>query len=202
MIEDYIDFVKYSLRHPILGLKLFLNVAILKRDYIKVKNINLYKGTFYYFMKEYISFKDIEKIISPDEYIVNIKNLGKFYIKNRLVILLIKQLFDYDILNVQDKVVLDIGAYVGDSAIYFIRRGAKKVYTYEAVKETYNILIKNIELNNLKDKIIPINKGIDCNKGENYINLSYGSTGLEIGNEKIETISIKDVFEEIYNKEG
>jgi len=35
---------------------------------------------------------------------------------------------DYKFLNVKDKKVLDMGAFVGDSAIYFILKGAKKVY--------------------------------------------------------------------------
>jgi 23S rRNA G2069 N7-methylase RlmK/C1962 C5-methylase RlmI len=32
----------------------------------------------------------------------------------------------YEDLNVKGKVVIDVGAYIGDSAIYFALRGAKK----------------------------------------------------------------------------
>jgi len=33
---------------------------------------------------------------------------------------------EYKFLNVQNKSVLDVGAFVGDSSIYFILKGAKK----------------------------------------------------------------------------
>ncbi len=44
----------------------------------------------------------------------------------------------WDFLNVQDKSVLDIGAFVGDSSIYFILKGAKKVYAIEPHTSVYN----------------------------------------------------------------
>jgi FkbM family methyltransferase len=163
-----------------------------------------YKGIKFYDMLGYYIILNSEKIekLDDNEYIITIKDLGKFYIKNDAWPVLNQLQNEYEVLDVKGKVVLDIGAYVGDSSIYFIRKGAKKIYAYEAVKDFYEIMLKNIELNNLQDKIIPINKGIDCNKGENYIKNNYGRTGLESGDTKIELISIKDVFEEIYNKEG
>jgi FkbM family methyltransferase len=76
---------------------------------------------------------------------------------------------DYKFLNVKDKNVLDIGAFVGDSAIYFILKGAKKVYAIEPHPDAYNEMIENIKLNNMGDKIIPINIGINYEK--DYINI-------------------------------
>ncbi|MFZ8800887.1 MAG: FkbM family methyltransferase [Candidatus Nanopusillus sp.] len=77
---------------------------------------------------------------------------------------------DYKFLNVKDKNVLDIGAFVGDSPIYFILKGAKKVYAIEPHPDAYNEMIENIKLNNMEDKIIPINMGINyCN---NYITIN------------------------------
>ncbi|QFW68505.1 MAG: SAM dependent methyltransferase [Nanoarchaeotal virus 1] len=67
----------------------------------------------------------------------------------------------WDFLNVQNKSVLDIGAFVGDSPIYFILKGAKKVYAIEPHPKAYKEMKKNIKLNKMKDKIIPINMGID-----------------------------------------
>ncbi len=71
---------------------------------------------------------------------------------------------DYKFLNVKDKNVLDIGAFVGDSPIYFILKGAKKVYAIEPHPDAYNEMIENIKLNNMEDKIIPINMGISYEK--------------------------------------
>jgi len=76
---------------------------------------------------------------------------------------------EYEFLNVQNKSVLDIGAFVGDSSIYFILKGAKKVYAIEPHPEAYNEMIENIKLNNMEDKIISINIGI--NYKENYISI-------------------------------
>jgi FkbM family methyltransferase len=88
-------------------------------------------------------------------------------IKFKHVYLQIYEVFEeenYKFLNVKDKNVLDIGAFVGDSAIYFILKGAKKVYAIEPHPDAYNEMIENIKLNNMEDKIIPINTGINYEK--------------------------------------
>ena len=71
---------------------------------------------------------------------------------------------DYKFLNVQNKSVLDIGAFVGDSSIYFILKGAKKVYAIEPHPDAYKEMLENIKLNNMENKIIPINIGINYEK--------------------------------------
>ena len=38
---------------------------------------------------------------------------------------------DYDFLNVKNKIVIDIGTNIGDTAIYFVLMGAKKVIALE-----------------------------------------------------------------------
>jgi len=77
---------------------------------------------------------------------------------------------DYKFFNVKDKIILDIGAFVGDSAIYFILKGAKKVYAIEPHPDAYNEMLENIKLNNMEDKIIPINMGINYEKDYVVIN--------------------------------
>jgi FkbM family methyltransferase len=77
---------------------------------------------------------------------------------------------DYKFLNVQNKSVLDMGAFVGDSAIYFIIKGAKKVYAIEPHPDVYNEMLENIKLNNMENKIIPINIGINYEKDYIFIN--------------------------------
>ena len=63
----------------------------------------------------------------------------------------------YRRLNVRDKIVIDIGANIGDSAIYFALNGAKKVIAIEPFPVTYNKLVENIKTNSLDNKITPIN---------------------------------------------
>ena len=77
---------------------------------------------------------------------------------------------DYKFFNVQNKSVLDIGAFVGDSPIYFVLKGSKKVYAIEPHPDAYNEMLENIKLNNMEDKIIPINMGINYEKDYVVIN--------------------------------
>jgi hypothetical protein len=63
----------------------------------------------------------------------------------------------YDCLrHVEGRDVIDIGAGVGDSAVYFALRGAKRVIALEPVEEYYSELIENIELNGVKDRVIAL----------------------------------------------
>jgi hypothetical protein len=55
--------------------------------------------------------------------------------------------------GVEDKTIVDIGAYIGDTAIYFALLGAKRVIAFEPYPLLYRILLENINLNNLGDQI-------------------------------------------------
>ena len=65
----------------------------------------------------------------------------------------------YDSLNVEDKVVVDIGANIGDTAIYFALRGAKKVIAFEPFPNIFELARKNVEENGLQDKIDLVHAG-------------------------------------------
>lgn len=80
---------------------------------------------------------------------------------------------DYKFLDVKNKIVLDIGANIGDSSIYFALNEAKKVIAIEPYLYAYDLMKKNIELNNLNEAIEVINAGygemgkVIINSGEN-----------------------------------
>jgi hypothetical protein len=59
----------------------------------------------------------------------------------------------YSFLEVKDKVVIDIGAGIGDSSIYFASRGAKRVVAVEPNRHSYDLAKKNIELNGFHDSV-------------------------------------------------
>jgi len=59
----------------------------------------------------------------------------------------------YKFLPVNDKVVVDIGASIADSSIYFVSRGARKVLALEPDITRFELAKKNIEANNFSDKI-------------------------------------------------
>ena len=68
----------------------------------------------------------------------------------------------YKHLEVKGRDIVDIGANVGDTAIYFALNGAKHVYAYEPYPYSYHLAQKNIKQNGLSDKITLINEG--CGK--------------------------------------
>jgi len=66
----------------------------------------------------------------------------------------------YDWLPVKDRIVIDVGANIGDSAIFFGLNGAEHVYAFEIVPSTFQLCKENINLNNLDDKITVFNLGL------------------------------------------
>ena len=62
-----------------------------------------------------------------------------------------------------NKAILDVGAFVGDSAIILSPLTTDKVYSFEATTENYNYMLKTIELNNLKN-IVPIKAAVGAEK--------------------------------------
>ena len=77
--------------------------------------------------------------------------------------------FDYGMyksLSVKDRVVVDVGAFVGDSAIYFALKGARKVIAIEPHPGAYEEMLDNIRLNNLESIIVPINAYLVSEQGK------------------------------------
>jgi FkbM family methyltransferase len=59
----------------------------------------------------------------------------------------------YRSLPVMGKPVIDVGCNIADSALYFAMRGAEKVIGLEPYPKNYNTAMRNIEINNLSDKV-------------------------------------------------
>jgi len=67
--------------------------------------------------------------------------------------------------NVKGMDVVDIGAFVGDSAIYFALRGAKRVIAVEPHPVAYVEMHTNIDVNKLANVVIPVNAGLASKPG-------------------------------------
>ena len=91
---------------------------------------------------------------------------------------LIKQFIDegYKWLNVKGKEVVDVGANIGDTAIYFAVNGAKHVYAFEPYPFSYKIAVKNIKLNKLEKKVTLLNEAIGEENKTIYIDENYENT--------------------------
>lgn len=68
-------------------------------------------------------------------------------------------------IEVDGKTVLDIGANICDSSVFFALRGASRVIAFEPSYSNFLTLQENIHLNDLDAKIIPLHNGVsakDC----------------------------------------
>ncbi len=64
----------------------------------------------------------------------------------------------YDWLPVADKIVVDIGASIGDSPLYFALKGAKHVFAFEADTDISNVALYNIKMKSYQDLITVENR--------------------------------------------
>lgn len=102
---------------------------------------------------------------------------------------------EWDMLNLNNRDIIDIGANVGDTALFFAKNGAN-VIAFEPVKHLYELGLENISLNlDLKDKIKFINKAVGGKKGK--LNIEAVSTESYINSTdhyEIDVITVKDVL--------
>lgn len=62
----------------------------------------------------------------------------------------------YGVLDVKNRVVIDIGAGCGDTPLYYAVRGARLVYAIEPNPAMYRAMLRVIEANDMGDRIIPM----------------------------------------------
>ena len=103
----------------------------------------------------------------------------------------------YDFLPVYEKTVIDVGANIGDSSIYFALKGAKKVIAIEPLPQNFRLAKKNIELNNLNNKIDLLLSG--CSKNQGFLVVDDEKDGAgsnlkkSISGSKIPLITLADI---------
>jgi FkbM family methyltransferase len=107
---------------------------------------------------------------------------------------------------IEGKTVIDAGANVGVFSIYAARNGAMKVYAFEPVKETFDVLAQNIKNNGLEAAVIPLNTGLGEMKGEAELHFdSAGDLGAsfsadysknKINSRKLQIAALDDVVAE------
>ena len=94
------------------------------------------------------------------------------------------------------KTVLDVGAYVGDTATYFWNKGASKIICYEPIREFFYWLGQNVELNGINAELY--NLGVSDKHGGKEI--IYSELNCLVGSKgnrtiKIETLSLSEVLQ-------
>ncbi len=103
--------------------------------------------------------------------------------------------YDYDFRN---RIVLDVGAFCGETAVFFASQGAKKLIIYEPVSAHHHFIKRNIELNNINAEIHEEGIGQE----DRLITVKYDAANLGFGqpskgkNEmKIRTKNVKSVID-------
>jgi len=103
---------------------------------------------------------------------------------------------EYGILDVKDRIVIDIGSSIGDSPIYFAMRGAKKVYGYEINLGRLEESIRNIVINGFSDRIEVYPKHYDGKVGDV---LKMDCEGCEYNFDWVRFGSFKEIILEYHN---
>ena len=103
---------------------------------------------------------------------------------------------------IQDKCIIDVGAFVGDSLLILSKLTQNKVYAFEAMSENYNQMKKTLQMNNVTNAV-PINKALGNASGKTI--LTFAGAGSQsvppsIFNpkeqEEVEVITLDDFVKE------
>jgi FkbM family methyltransferase len=86
----------------------------------------------------------------------------------------------YQVLPVKGKTVIDIGANIADSSIYFALRGASKVVGYEPFPKNFKLAQKNIKINSISDKITVYLAGCAADNRNMIVDPDFNSGGASI----------------------
>jgi FkbM family methyltransferase len=113
--------------------------------------------------------------------------------------------------------ILEIGGHCGTSSIIYssFLNKEQKIYVYEPQQNMYNLLVKNINQNNLQNKIIPNKFGVFCFEGngkmnnidldggggvvskryneESHLNCNFGGIGLGSDGEEVSLTTIDNM---------
>ena len=83
----------------------------------------------------------------------------------------------YGCFNIKNGTIVDIGAFIGDTAMYFASKGAKKILGFEASPPIFEIAQKNIEINKLRDTVEIRNYAVSGREGEIKLSFYNGQPG-------------------------
>ena len=109
-----------------------------------------------------------------------------------------------DLNYIRDKDIIDAGAFTGDTSIPLSKITNKNVYAFEPFDESFELLEKNIDANNIEN-IIPVKKSLGNTNGErslyltgnNFQGITSNPNAREYDRElKVEETTVDDFVEE------
>lgn len=107
-----------------------------------------------------------------------------------------KLTFEFD----ENSKVLDLGAFVGDTAVFFAIQGAK-VHSYEPQIEAYKAVQENVALNNLRDKVNVYNSAVTIDgrklrfeNNNQMITGMFSATKEDLSASEVQSVSLNKVL--------
>ncbi len=114
-----------------------------------------------------------------------------------------KQYFDLDLIACDDnEVFVDIGAYIGDTMVDYVKtfgdRCYKRIYCYEVVPENVQYIHRNIELFHLNNVVV---KGVGASDGAGTLFLPDAAVSsvkklTDAGEVKVQTVAVDNDIDE------
>lgn len=104
----------------------------------------------------------------------------------------------YDWLDAKNKIVVDIGANIGDTTVYFSKiKKAKKVIAFEPYPYSYKIAKENINLNKITNVIL-LNEGVGGKEDYIRVNPAFENSGSDSlksfsKGKKIKIVTLKSI---------
>jgi hypothetical protein len=156
-MKSYTNYIKSNIEHIALYRKKYRNYlevinGVIRNQYPITANLrNGKKITCNNYLELTNNIMNLDS--DPEEDIVYADGF-KFYGGKRdvsLVDIFVREVYKF--LPVRDKVVIDIGASLADSSIYFACRGARKVVSLQPDDRLIEFAKKNVKANNLSEKI-------------------------------------------------
>ncbi len=143
---------------PIVFIKVFLERRETQAVFINGLRLRVSRKNWPEFMNYVNFFNHFPKgEINGSEVRINYKKNSLIFDVGRLGPSVLTEVFGWEAykpflsgVDFKNKTVIDIGASLGDTAVYFALLGAKKVYAFEPLSEFYKLALKNIETNGFK----------------------------------------------------
>ncbi len=107
----------------------------------------------------------------------------------------------YRVVEPKDRSVLDVGANIGDSSVYFALKGAERVLALEPHPLSFQSLAENVRINSLQSVITPVNAGLSSRVGTASFDASSNSgvvarLGSPCRKEQVSVLSLARVIED------
>jgi FkbM family methyltransferase len=183
--EDHSEITKFVRNKILLALFDYVpkNELFDENDLKRQKNWqNLYKNNKIIKKKNYYEFMGFKSKIAHFEPQIFFEKYGLDYIKSKE--------------KLKNSTIIDCGAYIGDSAFIFEKElSPKEIICVEPDEKNYEILLENIKLNNLANKIkaIKIAVGNKETKGNIILNGTLGAYIIEASNGKTQFSTIDNL---------